>query len=211
MVFGGLLLACGVSEPVWAVHWPEIQPKREVFQFNDPDRAVVRTIISDIKGRPLYLFACRTGEDRSVPDIIYVGDLDCRLLPAARGEVEDNLLLEEHGGKAWFSRGRMHAHELFGACGSYPEYGRTRHFRLRGMRLTLEFFDAEFAIVPPPRSAEPPSSRLKSYKLRFTVERDPSASRDIAESSGYLDPSREFQYPSRSCDVVQKGVEWPGK
>lgn len=197
----------GASNP-----WPVIQPKRQSFVIHDPDRAMIKTYIVNQTGAPLYLFVCRTGNDASVASIVYAGDLDCRLLPASEGEVEDNLLVEEHHQKAWFSRGRMEAYQLYGECGSYPEYGLVRQFRLRGMKLTIEFLDVAFAVAPSGlRIPGPPSRRLSSYTIRLTVESDRSAKRDIAESSGYLDPSRESQTPPRSCKTIQKGVEWTGK
>jgi hypothetical protein len=50
------------------------------------------------------------------------------------------------------------------------------------------------------------ADRLRSYRFHLTVASDSSAHRDIAELSGYLDPSREV--PGRSCAVVAKGNEW---
>ncbi len=189
--------------------WPAVQPVNKVFEVSDPKKAVIRTFIHGAKGERLYLFVCRTGDDESVPDVIYTGDLECRLVPARWGENEETLLVEEHGLKAWFSRGRMLARELYCECGSYPEYGRVRHFRLRGMGVTIEFQDVVFEST---RAGCPfPEAKLVSYKLRLTVEKDPSASRDIAESSGYLGPWRKGQDPPRSCKTVQEGTEWTGK
>jgi hypothetical protein len=186
--------------------WPTIQPLQAVFSIQDPDKAVIKTYIRDSKDTPLYLFVCRTGEDNSIPDIVYSNDLDCRLLPALLGEIEDNLLVEEPNEKAWFSRGHMVAQQLYGLCGSYPEYGLVRHFRLRGMRLTIEFFDVKFATMPPPLEGSP-SSRLSSYKLRLSVERDRFAKREIAERGGYLDPLRVGQTPPRSCSKIRRGID----
>lgn len=186
--------------------WPVIRPMQEVFEISEPDKAVVKTFVRDQKGSPLYLFVCRTGEDTSVPDVIYSNDLDCRLIPASHGEIEDNLLVEERNEKAWFSRAHMIATQLYGECASYPEYGLVRHFRLRGMKLSMEFFDVTFASTPPVLEG-PPSAALASYKLRLTVGRDPSATRDIAAPSGYLDPLRGGQTPPRSCKTVRRGKE----
>ncbi len=211
-----LVVACTVlpipatSAP--AKRWPSVQPVRQAFPIPDPEKAVVKTFINGAKGQPLYIFVCRTDKDTTVPGVVYAGDLDCRLIPARYGEVEDNLLIEEHGLSAWYSRGRMFAEELYGDCGSYPEHGRVRYFRLRGMKITLEFLDVKFALPPgKPEGSEAPQVRLASYTLRITVERDPSATRDIAAPSGYLDPSREGQTPPRSCREVQRGIEWKGK
>jgi hypothetical protein len=80
----------------------------------------------------------------------------------------------------------MFASELTGECARYPEYGRVRNFRLRGLHLTMTFEDVVFANL---RTDTAP--RLASYTLHVRVVRDPTAQRSIAESSGYLDPSRK--------------------
>ncbi len=203
VVFGPLFL---VGAQPKAASWYPVQRIQEVFAISDPNKGLIKTFIRSIQGTPLYLFVCRTGEDTAVPNIVYTNDLDCRLIPARLGEIEENLLVEEPKEKAWFSRAHMIAQQLFGECADYPEYGKLRHFMLRGMRLTIEFFDVEFAATPPPVDG-PPSARLRSYKLRLTVVPDRTARRAIAERSGYLDPLRRGQLPTRSCAVVQKGRE----
>lgn len=183
--------------------WPAIQPYDEVFKIENPSKAVVRTFLRDTAGKPLYLFVCRTGEDESVPDVNYAGDLDCRLIPAEAGEVESNLLIEAPDLAAWYSRGRMFASELQGDCAEYPEYGRERNFHLRGLRLTMRFEDVSFAAP-----VGDGKSRLASYALRVRAVRDEAAVCDIAASSGYLDPSRSVPGDPRSCSIVRKGNEW---
>jgi len=185
--------------------WPTVRPLRETFAVSDPARAVIKTTITDNAGGALYLFVCRAGNDESVPDVNYSGDLDCRLMDAALDERETNLLLETDAPNvaAWYSRGRMFARDLMGECAKYPEYGAVRHFRLRGMLLTMYFKSVHF--IPAPSGA---SSDLASYTLALTVERDKRATRAIAESSGYLDPHVSRPGVSRSCSVIERGTEW---
>src|SRR5260221_4153629 len=130
---------CANTPRAGSPSWPVVQTLHRSFVIQEPSKAVVQTFIHDNSGADLYLFICRTGDDESVPGVNYVGDLDCRLMEAKGGEREENLLLETHAPDvaAWYSRGRMLADELSGACAKYPEYGRLRHFRLRGMLLTL--------------------------------------------------------------------------
>jgi hypothetical protein len=178
---------------------------RETFTISNPATAVVKAVIEEASGKPAYLFVCRTGDDDSVPHINYAGTLDCRLMEAAGGEREENLLLETHAANvaAWYSRGRMSDDELHGACADYPEYGLVRHFRLRGMRLTMRFEDVVFKSEGCSRSP-----CLASYKLALEVDPDPTAHTDVAESSGYLDPNVQRPGEHRSCSQVQKGTEW---
>lgn len=185
--------------------WPVVQAVHASFVIKEPSKAVVKTWVRGQSGNNLYLFVCRTGDDESVPDVIYAGDLDCRLMEAEGGEREANLLLETHAPNvaAWCSRGRMFAHELHGDCANYPEYGRLRHFRLRGMLLTLSFEHVRFV---PRHGSEAP--HLASYTLTLSVEPNARALRDIAEGSGYLDPNVKRPVENRSCSIVQRGNEW---
>ena len=198
-----LLMAAPVHAqmPGAARAWPEIAPLDQTFVVADAHLAVIRTFVRDLRGRAVYLFICRTADDERVPDVNYAGELDCRLIPAELGEVETNLLVESPALAPWYSRGRMFARELIGDCGRYPEYGRSRNFRLRGLRLTMTFSDVTLRA---PRADGSP--RAKSYRLRLQVVPDPAARLRIAEESGYLDPHRAV--PERSCAVVRKGREW---
>ena len=199
----GFSLALLVGAPQRAAQWPVVQRVDQSFAIADPERAVVKTFILDTRGTATYLFVCRTGDDESVPNVNYAGDLDCRLIPAELGEVESNLLVEAPKLSAWYSRGRMFARELQGDCAIYPEHGQERHFRLRGLRLTMSFDNVTFA---PPRADGSP--RLASYTLRLRAEPDASARGSIAESSGYLDPGVQRPGDLRSCSVIRKGKDW---
>jgi hypothetical protein len=193
--------------PRAAAQWPDVKRLDESFRITDRARPVVKAVVRSANGDPLYLFVCRTGDDETVAGVIYVGDLDCRLMDARRGEIETNLLVETSANvAAWYSRGRMFARELYGDCARYPEYGLLRHFRLRGMHLTMTFTRVRFS-----RVAADQSPMLVSYTLRLRVEPDRTAERDIAESSGYLDPSTQVPGSARSCSIVQKGNEWGEK
>lgn len=179
--------------------WPIATRLDTVFTVTDVISPDVRAFIRTPSGEDLYLFICRSGDDPGAPsNVNYAGDLDCRLISAKLGEIETNLLVEDSTLAAWYSRGRMFATELEGASAGYPEYGLTRDFFLRGMRLTMQFSDVHADGV-----------HLKGYRLRLRVTPDSTAQTAIAAKSGYLDPSRHV--PGRSCDHVQRGDEWPAR
>jgi hypothetical protein len=203
-----LMLLAGVSALVSTAQntqrtWPSVQLLEQSFTISDPHKAVVRTFVRDQNNAPIYLFVCRTGDDESVANVNYAGDLDCRLMTAELGEVEQNLLVEAPNLAAWYSRGRMFASELEGDCARDPEYGRVRNFHLRGLHLVITFEDVVFSVA---RADGAP--RLASYTLQLRVVRDPTAQRSIAESCGYLDPARKVPSDPRSCSVVRRGKEW---
>ncbi len=178
------------------VQWPRVAPLDTLFRVQDATHPNVRTLIKSPSGKPIYLLICRQSDEPVADDVNYSGDLDCHLMPAELGEVEVNLLAEDDRLSAWYSRGRMFGRDLRGACAAYPEYGLLRHFRLRGMQISMQFKDAVFS----------PSGELRSYQMQFTVIPDSTAHRGIAAISGYLDPDR--QVPGRSCAVVKRGNEW---
>ena len=189
------------------VEWPLVAAFHQRFHVSE-SRPAIRTTLYGVDGLPLYLFVCRNAEDpeaRQV-NVIYAGDLDCRLIEAHLGEVETNLLVETPDVAAWYSRGRMFAEELCGDCAQYPEYGRHRTFRLRGMRLSLQFEDLRFKDEPAPVGRGAP--QLLSYSLSITVEPDARALLPIVAPSGYLEPHRVVDGRRRGCSVVLTGTEW---
>ena len=94
-----------------------------------------------------------------------------------------------HQSRDWESRGRFLADELFGSCARYPEYGAVRHFRLRGMRITLSLADIVFdtSTGVGDRSANGLMG-LSSFRFAFSVEPDSTAQSEIAELPGYEEP-----------------------
>jgi hypothetical protein len=75
--------------------------------------------------------------------------------------------------------------ELIGDCANYPEYGRVRHFRLRGMELTLQISDLKIS----PNQYEPPGGpKIQELYVDVFVKRDTSAASAIAEPPLYTKP-----------------------
>jgi len=189
----------GLVSGASAQTWPTVLPLERTFQVKNPTAAAIRTTIRDQAGREAYLFICRNTVAAADLASNYAGDLDCRLMEAANGEVADNLLVETEGEKPWFSRGRMFGRELYGSCASYPEYGQTRTFRLRGMRLTMSFSEVTFQSAPANSGGDAPP--LRAYVLGLRVVPDATAVGRIAASSGYLDPQRIEGGKERGCDA----------
>jgi hypothetical protein len=172
--------------------WPTVQPvDRQVSVDLRSEEIQVDVPIKTTDDRIGYYFACRGGSERyldSLPDN-WVGPLMCTL--AAGDRPTEASLLSEDDSAAWFSRGQFRSEDLVGDCGRYPEYGRQRAFRLRGMRLKLEANDvkADAAGV------------AHSFVLSISVVPDASATTAQAAQPGFLDPHRQ----GRSCQTVIKG------
>lgn len=136
-------LALNVSlVPESLASWPSIQPVQATVGFDrQASMFDVSIAINGLDGKPLYWFMCIGGSDRYLDrlsgstDFNYVGPLLCRL--DTKPSWDDSSLLAENGEATWHTRGRFSFNELKGKCAEYPEYGRLRNFRLRGMHISL--------------------------------------------------------------------------
>jgi hypothetical protein len=171
--------------------WPTVQPVSHRVAIDlHSERIQVDLPIAATDGRHVYYFACRGGSDRYLDSLPgnWVGPLMCTLAEGDRPS--ESSLLSEDDSAAWYSRGQFRAEDLVGACGRYPEYGRLRTFRLRGMRVTLEAQE----VTGDARAAQ-------SFVLVINVTPDPAATTPRADQPGFLDPRR----PGRSCTTVLQG------
>jgi len=169
----GLAMWCSFELPglASAQSWPVVQPLHASFRVEETAASAVEALVRDVDGDALYRFSCRDAPGRGSRDGTDRGVLDCTLQDARRSDPHD-LLVEarEVEDAEAFRRDRVSASELLGDCASYPEYGRLRHFRLRGMALTLSFEDVRIGA----RDADG-APTLAAYTLELSVDADPSA------------------------------------
>jgi hypothetical protein len=95
--------------------------------------------------------------------------------------------------------------EVEGTCGAWPEFGKKRTFRLRGMKLTLEIKD--FAVDPERRAGDRRKPAFTSLRMAVTVEADPSAASAIAAAPGLKEPVQRDQRTGeliRDCKTAPK-------
>jgi hypothetical protein len=181
-------------------HWPSVEALEVSVGFDArAERFEFTTPLYTGDGEPGYWLRCIGGRDRFLDElskntqINFVGPLSCRL--NTEPEVSEVSLLAEDGSPVWHTRGQFHFSQLIGDCGAYPEYGRERHFRLRGFELTLRVSD-------PVVNGE----QIDYFLLTISVRPDTSITSPQAEQPGYLDPHRTAIAPQpRSCSVVLKG------
>lgn len=162
-----LLLATGVAG---AAEFPVISPIDTTFVVASVTTADVNLMIRATDGVPAYVLQCHSGYFDDV-HFSYSGDFECRLGLADGQDTYSTLLTEDiHQGEDWESRGRFFAAELKTPCASVPNFGATRTFELRGLRLTLRVLDPLFGS----------DGTLKALKLHVSILRDSSARRSIA-------------------------------
>ncbi|WP_150107388.1 hypothetical protein [Pedosphaera parvula] len=167
--------------------WPRILEVEEVYELDyTKDWIHLQFPIRDAAdSETLYSFICVGGSDEyldslsGVTGVNFVGWLGCVLVEGIESFSESSLLAEEDD-PYWHTRGRVSGADLIGKRGEYPEYGRVRHFRLRGLKLTLEFFDIQ----------ETSEGEISKLKMRVRVVNDPTAHSAFAEPSGYQYPDK---------------------
>jgi hypothetical protein len=166
-------------------NWPVIRPLAERRVFTDPgqdnmDRPFV-SFIRNVDGIPVYKVECHNGNYDDQSEMNFSGDLQCALFAVdGRVRVSGNLLAADTPNEAstdWWNRGSMRSIQLRGECLKYPEYSTTRHFKLRGMILTLGFAEIEWSSGKD-QHTDPVMAR---FTLLVNAVADPTANSSRAE------------------------------
>lgn len=94
---------------------------------------------------------CHNTDYNGEAEINFSGDFQCALF-AIKGAtlISGDLLAADTKNERstdWWNRGRMLSGQLRGKCLAYPEYSTDRHFRLRGMLLTMRFTRLEWGTL----------------------------------------------------------------
>jgi hypothetical protein len=96
------------------------------------------------------------------------GDFQCALFAVKGRYLRSGDLLAPATDR--LNRGRMHAAQLRAPCLDYPEYSTLRHFKLRGMLVTLGFTDPRWR-----------SGKLIGFTLTLSATPDESAASPTPE------------------------------
>jgi len=143
--------------------YAEIRPvqRKEILRENQFELS-----IEDDAGRKAYQFSCL---DRNPWGIV------CGLfLPDSK----INLLAESVDPYSHLERSTFLDNQLQGSCAAYPEWGSHRVFRLRHLRVSVEFTPS----VPtqPPRPEDTPQELSEALHISVQISQDPSAESPIA-------------------------------
>ncbi|MBZ5647110.1 MAG: hypothetical protein LAN37_07810 [Acidobacteriia bacterium] len=102
--------------------------------------------LRSVSGSLLYSFRCRSGESGDA-EFDFSGDFQCWLRSLTPDDVYIDLFTYEPLGNLGIeSRARFFSEELLGRCADYPEYGRIRTFRVRGMVVRLALSHVRFVL-----------------------------------------------------------------
>ncbi len=205
VLLAALISSASIAEAAQASRrWPIVVPLHRSIAFEHAEDASATFTIRSPQGIPRYLLECHTASHYD-PDFDYSGDFECRLSALYAPMWYSTLLTDDpHQSRDWQSRGRMLTQELWGDCANYPEYGRLRHFRLRGMQITFRFDDLEFQGSVPGVKGRP---KLASFRFTLDVQGDPTAVTPIAEPVPFEEPRQVHPEDrddfSLDCSVVR--------
>jgi hypothetical protein len=173
--------------------WPVVEPLHEKQTFNDVAKNDADTpflvFLKDSKGISVYELECHNGNYEDASEINFSGAFQCVLF-AVHGDrrMSGNLLAVDNKDERstdWFNRGRILSDQLRGACAGYPEYESVRHFKLRGMLITFQLIDLEWANIDDPNKPE-----LNKFTFDVSILPDKRAQTAAAEPVKGAKPPR---------------------
>jgi hypothetical protein len=183
--WSGLVLMTNPAVQPTMSGWVTIQPAHIQYQFVLPqdgnaDLPAFTFYLRDAAGSSVYKFECHAGGYPDDSEMTWTGDFQCALFPYRVDTVTPvNLLaMDTHEEQSvdWHNRGRMTAAQLQGDCLQYPEYSTLRHFRLRGMDVTLSYTDIVWA-------QGPKGPQLQKFTLTLDAVPDKDAKTPMAEAA----------------------------
>ena len=168
-----------------ASKWPVIRPLEEKRDFINPGENNADTplvaFIKDKGGVPVYKLECHNGNYGDETEMNFSGDFQCVLFGMeGTTRTSGNLLAADTKNELstdWWNRGRMRSTQLRGRCLEYPEYSTDRHFKLRGMLLTLRFTNIQWSEDKNGQN----NPRLARFTFIFKAVPDKSARSSRAE------------------------------
>ena len=171
--------------------WPPVLPVHKMYTFahageNGGDTPVKVFVLSTAYDT-LYRIECHNSNYNDTYDLMFSGDFQCALWAVKHDELASGNLFADSSKlqreSEWFNRGRLLAKQVSEQCASYPEYGLTRHFRTRGMSITLAFGDIRWSMSTSQR-------RMEQFTVDITVEPDSTAQSETSETARAPMPPR---------------------
>jgi hypothetical protein len=192
-----MMLTSPVTPHPQAGEWPVIEPAHVEFIYvaprqKDDDRPFI-AYFQDAQGAQVYKFECHNGAYGDETEMKFSGELQCALFPFKDTTVTAvNLLAvdtRDEQSNDWWNRGHVSSAQLRGDCLGYPEYSTTRHFRMRGLDVTLSFTDIQWS-----DGQDPKDPSLASFTLAVDAAPDKDARSPVAEPASGPRPPKSC-YP----------------
>lgn len=173
-------------------NWPTIRPFDRTFAFSDEKDMFLHFHISDVKGKEVYYVECSTpfSTALSQSDVyLYSRAFECRVALPGSANLPDTQLLAFDGNidKEWENRAGFQPNELIPECQKFPDWGATRTYRFRHMKIVIQLYDVNMIPLAKIKRDEPYHT-LKSLKVRISGEVDLDANAEYGGFSQYKAP-----------------------
>jgi hypothetical protein len=191
-----------------SIRWPEIASSHKKIRF--AGHQLTKISILGRNRKPLYDLYCCLNPNfpaDTANERIFSGDFHCFLFSRYDFDGSQGYLLcdDPYPTVEGQGRGRFWIGDITGKCGDYPDYGKIREFRLRGMDLTLSI--ARFELVSSRVGSDSEETKIRTLDLEVTATPDFTAIGDIAAQSKYMPPAvPDPQNPNRyiqNCDSIR--------
>ena len=186
----GTNLVCGAQSNR---SWPHIRPFDKKYVFENEGDIYLQFPILALDGKIAYRVECANPSAKdprvNVEGFDWSGDFECRVgKPGSRFLPGVQLLAESiHVTSSWETRARFWWQELTPDCIDFPDWGGTRVFRLRHMRLTIKITNPK--IVPPtPDSYKSSFHVLRGLNVEISGRYDENANRPVAGKTSIDEP-----------------------
>lgn len=164
--------------------WPSVKEESREYVFSDSNDSHVAIDICSQDGRKLYDLQCHPGDYPKDLFFDYSGFFHCRLRSLYSEEELGSLLTDSfEDTKEWENRGRFLIEHILPDHENYKDWGRERHFRLRGMEIILKIWDEVLK-----KKNNGSIEDIEGFKFSVDIKNCPSSSRAISEHPNNPEP-----------------------
>lgn len=157
-----------LSTAAEAKAWPQVTAQSGIVVLNERAGQGIKRLIRGNQGNVLYVLTCKTGDSGDEDEFNYSGFVHCRLHEPKPQSWPLTLLQPSNSMKDYEGRARFFLGEVVGPCGSTPDYGASRTFRLRGMKLQLSVDQVKI-------DAKSEPFHVSQFRLKYDVRPDAMA------------------------------------
>lgn len=176
--------------------WPEMETVRRTFRFSDVEQATVSLYLRNPHGMPVYWFGCHSADFAGKPSDPfhddawnYYGEFDCHLHALSDKNGFNLLSYSATDHLENFSRAVTFSEELEGRCADYPDWGRVRIIRVRGMLVTLKFSDLGYGQdFDTSGNRKLKGGAMRSFRFDVQIVNDEGARSPFAEFPKFANP-----------------------
>jgi len=184
-----VVLLCSHAHSDSKSKWPEIKELNVTYPLLTERSIGFDLPITNADGRTLYELKCHRADYEGDPDFDYSGLIDCRFISTYSKNKFNTLFAEnKRQDSDWENRGRFLVEHLLPGCASYPEWGATRQFQLRGITVVLKISNIKFADLSK-------NSTVDTFDLSVTVKNTPNI-QSVRTQAPETEEPHWFYHPS---------------